>query len=62
MESFLGQLSTATQQIPPADKATLMDAISFLGYAAGDRVRETEPERFAKWQPNDVAAHAMLKM
>jgi hypothetical protein len=62
MESFVGQLNTAVDQLSPADKAGFMDAMGFLTYAAGEYIKENEPARFAKWDEKDILAHSMNKM
>jgi len=62
MESFVGQLDTAVNQLSPADKASLIEAIGFLNYAAGEYIKENEPARFAKWDQKDMVAHSLNKM
>jgi hypothetical protein len=63
LESFPAQLQSAMETLSPADKIELNDAIGFLTYAEGERIKETDPERFAKWKTaSDVAAHSLNKL
>lgn len=62
MEGFIGQLKTATDQLSPTDQATLNDALAFLTFIAADDVKQHDPAKFAKWGPNDLLAHSMVKM
>jgi hypothetical protein len=62
MESFIGQLNTAVDQLSPADKASYIEATSFLTYAAAEYIKENDPTRFAKWDEKDVVAHSLNKM
>jgi hypothetical protein len=62
MESFVGELNTAVDQLSPADKASFVEAMGFLTYAAGEYIKENEPARFATWDQKDVVAHSLNKM
>ncbi len=59
-ESFVQQLHDATAPLSVADQAELDEAFSFLTWVEGDHIRQTEPAKFAKWTPNDVAAHSLF--
>jgi len=62
METFIGELDTAVTRLSPADKASFMEAMGFLTFAAAEYIKETEPARFVKWDQQDIAAHSLLKM
>jgi hypothetical protein len=63
LETFPAQLQTAMETLSPTDKAELNDAMGFLTYAEAERIKETDSERFAKWNTaSDLAAHSLNKL
>jgi len=62
MESFLPQFNTALEQLPPQDRASVTEATSFLTFAAGRNMMETDPAKFAQQSDKDLVAYSLLKM
>jgi hypothetical protein len=62
MESFIPQLKSAVDNLPPADKSQLNEAISFLTLCVAMDVKETDPGKFATWGDGDIVANGMVKM
>ena len=62
IESFIPQLKSAVDKLPPADKSQANDAIALITFCTAMNVKETDPSKFAVWGDSDLAANAMVKM
>jgi len=62
VESFIPQLKSAVDSLPPADKSQANDAIAFIEFCAAMNIKETEPAKFAAWGDSDIEANALSKM
>ncbi len=62
LESFIGQLDSATSQLPPNERKEVTEAVTFLGFALVAHLVETDPENFDNLSESDLAAKNYLKL